>query len=195
VMETAINTDLPGTLRAIISRDVHAEAGKQVLIPKGSRLIGTYNTGVLRGQKRVFIIWTRVIRPDGVDIMIGSPGVDGLGRAGAEGSVDNKYMESFSAAILTSVISLGVGYVADKAVDGNSTTTTSNVGDTTSSGSSGSAAVSNAAGAIGAVGTEIVRGTLDLRPTIAIDQGARINVFVNKDLAFPDNATGSMFLE
>lgn len=193
ILETAINTDLPGTLRAIVSRDVYAEAGKNILIPKGSRLIGTYNTGIMRGQKRVFVVWTRVIRPDGVDIMIGSPGVDALGRAGVEGLVDNKYMESFSAAILTSMISLGVAIIADNAVGDSTTTTTA--GSTTNSNSSGAEAAADAANAVGDVGSEIVKGALDLRPTITVDQGTRINVFVNNDLVFPTNEKGGVFIQ
>ena len=195
ILETAINTDLPGTLRAIISRDVFAEAGKRILIPKGSRLIGTYNTGILRGQRRVMIVWTRVIRPDGVDIMIGSPGVDSLGRAGVEGYVDNKYTESFSAAFLTSVISLGVGIAADHTTKGTNTTTTNTDGSTTNSGSAGSTAANQTVQSLGAVGSGIVNDMLDLRPTITIDQGTRINVFVNKDLIFPGSTTNGMFIE
>lgn len=194
VLETAINTDLPGTLRAIISRDVYAEAGKEILIPKGSRLIGTYNTGILRGQKRVLIVWTRVITPSGVDIQIGSPGVDSLGRAGVEGQVDNKYFEAFSAAFLTSAISVGVAIAADST--GNSSTTTNTDGSSTTSGSAGSQAANSTVSTLGEVSRQIVSSTLDLRPTITIDQGTRINVFVNKDLIMP-NATdgGSMFVQ
>ena len=196
VLETAINSDLPGTLRAIISRDVYAEAGKDVLIPKGSRLIGTYNTGIFRGQKRILIVWTRVITPNGTDIMIGSPGIDALGRAGVEGKVDNKYMESFSAAILTSIISVGVAVAADASIGDTSTTTSNTDGSSTSTGSAGAGAANSAVGALGGVGNEIVRNTLDLRPTITIDQGTRINVFVNKDLVMPGKSvSGGMFIQ
>ena len=193
VLETAINTDLPGLLRGIVSRDVYAEAGKNILIPKGSRLIGTYNTGIITGQKRILVIWTRVIRPDGVDIMIGSPGVDGLGRAGVGGQVDNKYSEAFSAALLTSVITLGVGVASDKAVGTSTTTTTA--GSTTNTNSSGADAAKNAASAVGAVGTDMVKKVLDINPTITVDQGTRISVFVNKDLKFPAESAGGMFVE
>jgi len=196
VLETAINTDLPGTLRAVISRDVYAEAGKNILIPKGSRLIGTYNTGILRGQKRVMIVWTRVITPVGVDIQIGSPGVDSLGRAGMEGFVDNKFMETFSAAILTSMITLGVGVAGDALVSDTGTTSSNTDGSTTSSGSAGVQGVNEAARSLGAVGRDIVANTLDIRPTITIDQGSRINVFVNRDLVMPGSTeSGSLFVQ
>ena len=185
VLETAINTDLPGTLRAIISRDVYAEAGRAVMVPKGSRLIGTYNTGILRGQRRVLVVWTRIIRPDGVDIAIGSPGVDMLGRAGMQGEVDNKYFETFSTAILTSILSIGAAVGADALVDDPGVTTQRTDGSTTTSGSAGSAAASTAVAQFGNIGRDVVNNLLDLRPTITIDQGSRINVFVNRDLIFP----------
>lgn len=195
ILETAINTDLPGTLRAIISRDIYAEAGRKVLIPKGSRLIGTYNTGILRGQKRVMIVWTRVITPSGVDIAINSPGIDSLGRAGVTGHVDNKYFETFSAAILTSVITLGVAIAADSNLQGASTTTNTD-GSSTTSGGAGATAVNQGVQSIGSVGTGIVNNLLDIRPTITVDQGTRINVFVNQDLKFPSGDTsGSLFVQ
>jgi type IV secretion system protein VirB10 len=57
VLESAIDSDLPGSIRAIVSHDIYAEAGREILIPKGSRLVGAYNASIRRGQNRVFIIW------------------------------------------------------------------------------------------------------------------------------------------
>jgi type IV secretion system protein VirB10 len=195
ILETAINTDLPGTIRAIISRDVYAESGRAVLVPKGSRLIGSYNTGIMRGQKRVMIVWTRIIRPDGIDIQVGSPAVDSLGRAGMEGLVDNKYTELFSTAILTSMVSLGVAVIGDSVTDGNSTTTSNTDGSNTSTGSAGSNAVGQAAGNVGNIAGEIIKSALDARPTITIDQGTRINVFVNRDLSFSADSQHQDFVQ
>lgn len=194
VLETAINTDLPGPIRAIVARDVYAEAGREVLIPKGSRMIGAYNTAVSRGQRRVFIIWTRIIRPDGLDIMIASPAIDGLGRAGVRGLVDNKYTEMFSTAILTSIISIGVAAGAE-AVTEEGTTTSNTDGSSTQSGGAGIAAGAEAVRNVGDVSEQIIGRVLDLRPTITIDQGTRVNVFVNKDLSFPNSALDSRFVQ
>ncbi len=195
VMETAVNTDLPGTLRAIVSRDVYAESGREVMIPKGSRMIGTYNTGILRGQRRVLIIWTRLIRPDGLDIEIGSPGIDQLGRGGVEGIVDNKYSEIFSAALLTSVFNIGVAVATNDLISNQGVTTTTNGNGTTTT---GTAAATSAAGAVtnlGNVSRDVVNTFLDVRPTITIDQGTRVNVFVNQDLIFPSALLGGPFIQ
>lgn len=184
VLESAINTDLPGTIRAIVSRDVFAETGRDVMIPKGSRLIGTYNTGINRGQVRVLVVWTRLIRPDGIDIDIGSGAVDPLGRAGVHGMVDNKYSEIFSAAALTSLLDIGLAITLDKLTNQGSTTTTNSTG-TTSTGSAAAPAGAAAVASIGSVSKDVINTMLDLRPTITVDQGTKINVFVNKDLVFP----------
>lgn len=190
VLETAINSDLPGNLRAIVSRDIYSETGKNVLIPRGSRLIGEYNTGILSGQRRVYIVWTRVIRPDGIDVMINSPGIDQIGRAGVQGDVDNKYLEIYSNAILASTITIGTAAVGD-AVSGDDVTQTQNaIGGTQTTGSASAIATQQAVQDIGSVTRSMTNRIVDLRPTITVDQGTRINVFVNKDLIFPGNLSG-----
>jgi type IV secretion system protein VirB10 len=195
VLETAINTQLPGTLRAVVSRDTYAETGRTVLIPKGSRLIGTYNTGVLHGQNRVMIIWTRLIRPDGIDIMIGSPGIDGLGRAGVEGYVDNRYMEIFSAAILTTALSLGSAVTSDKLMPQQSTSTTSSGGTTTTNVNPAQQAGADAVNNLTSLSKTVVQNIINIAPTITIDQGTRVNIFVNRDLTFPSELNDAFFVQ
>jgi type IV secretion system protein VirB10 len=194
VLETAVNTDLPGQLRAIVSRDIYPESGRNVLIPKGSRLIGVYNSVIRRGQTRVLIVWSRLIRPDGVDIMIGSPAIDSLGRAGVNGIVDNKYSEIFSAALLTSVITIGIA-TSVEAISGDETTTTTNANGTTTTGGAGAIAAAGAVANIGNIGKDIVNTMLDLKPTVTIDQGTRVDVFVNRDLIFPGSTANTQFIE
>ena len=74
VLETAINTDVPGYVRAVVSQDVRSFDGTRVLVPRSSRLIGQYQSGLQAGQKRAYVIWTRLIRPDGVSVALASPG-------------------------------------------------------------------------------------------------------------------------
>jgi type IV secretion system protein VirB10 len=192
VLETAINTDLPGTLRAIVSRDTYAETGRDILIPKGSRLIGTYNTGILRGQSRVMIVWTRLIRPDGIDIMIGSPAVDGLGRAGVQGVIDSKFSEIFSSAILTTALTIGAAAASDKILPtrGNATVTNNTDGSTTTTATAAQQAAGTAVQNLGETGKSVVDNMIDIRPTVTVDQGTRVNVFVNRDLTFPSGSVG-----
>jgi type IV secretion system protein VirB10 len=189
-MESALNTDLPAPIRAIVSRDTYGEAGTVPLIPKGSRLIGTYNTDVTGGQSRVFVVWTRVIRPDGVDVMLNSPLVDQIGEAGIGGQVDTKFQSIFSRAILASIVSIGFATGVDKVDGGNTTTSTSSLG-SSQTGDTASTATVNALNRLGAVTDTFIQRFVDVRPTILVDQGTPVNVFVNRDVIFPDNVGGT----
>ncbi len=190
VLETALDTTLQGPLRAIVSRDVYAESGYGVLIPKGSRLIGTYSTDIVRGQGRVFISWARVIRPDGIDVALQSQAIDSLGRSGIPGHVDNRYFEIFGGAILTSILTITVAGVADAILSPEDTATTiSPDGGTTTTGSGVNTAITSSVETIGGAATNIASGLLDARPNITIDQGTPFKVFVNRDLEFPESLT------
>ncbi len=82
VLETALDSTRAGFARAIVSRDVRGFDGTRVLIPRGSRLIGEYQSQVSPGQHRALVNWVRLIRPTGVTMAIGSPASDTLGRGG-----------------------------------------------------------------------------------------------------------------
>ena len=189
VLETAINTDLEGVIRAIVSRDVYAESGRNILIPKGSRLIGSYNPPD-EGIARVVIEWSRVIRPDGIDVMIDSPGTDKMGRAGIPGFVDNKYFDIIKNAILLSTLSVGSAIMVDDITESQqqTSTTTSSADGSTSTSNSGTttdAAVLSAVNDISDIADTIAEGLLNDQPTVIVQQGTKMKVFVNRDLHFP----------
>ncbi|QED22843.1 TraB/TrbI/VirB10 family type IV secretion system protein [Candidatus Deianiraea vastatrix] len=189
VLETAINSQLPGPVRGIVSRDVFAEAGAKILIPKGTRVYGTYSSTVTRGQSRLNITWSRVIRPDGVIISMSSSASDQFGRAGIEGDVDNRYSEIFSNSILLSFVTLGAAIALEK-ITGNTN------GQTQVVNSNGSVATSNinpinmAAQSVISNTTDIVNnltnGAISLAPIVTLPQGTRIKVIVNQDIVVPD---------
>ncbi|MFM9889341.1 MAG: TrbI/VirB10 family protein [Rickettsiales bacterium] len=190
-MESALNTDLPAPIRAIVSRDTFAEAGTVALIPKGSRLIGEYNTQLSGGQSRVFVVWTRVIRPDGIDVLLNSPLVDQIGQAGVAGQVDTKFQAIFSRAVLSSVVSIAFASLSDTINgSGQTSTTNSNVG-TTQSGDGATTATVNALNRLGSTTDGFLQRLVDVRPTILVDQGTPVNVFVNRDLVFPSDVAGT----
>lgn len=164
VMETALNSDLPGYARAIVQRDVRSFDGSTVLIPAGSRMIGQYKSGIAQGASRVFVLWTRLIRPDGVSIELASPAVDDLGRAGIGGKVNRHFLQRFGGAILTSVLSAGLNAAAASASSGSTIIVSS----------SGQAA--NLA--------NIASQNNDIPPTITTRQGAAVRIFVARDLDF-----------
>ncbi|MDR1139785.1 MAG: type VI secretion protein [Rickettsiales bacterium] len=115
VLETAINSDLQGTLRAVVSSNVYAETGDTVLIPRGSRLIGGYSFDSNVARARININWNRIILPHGIDIAISSPGTDELGRAGVAGIVDNKIASALFSSILLAGVSIGSAVIGQKA--------------------------------------------------------------------------------
>jgi len=164
VLETALNSDLPGYTRAVVSRDVRSFDGKAVLIPRGSRLIGQYRSAMSLGQSRVFVIWTRVIRPDGVSIQIVSPGADALGRGGLSGDVDSHFFTRFGGSILLSVLNGGIAALA-----GTPSTQIS---------------IGSPAAAAGTAATAIVPPSTDVMPTVKVKQGEAITIFVSRDLDF-----------
>lgn len=164
VMETALNSDVPGLARAIVSRDVLSFDGSQVLIPAGSRVIGEYNSGVAQGASRIFIVWNRLIRPDGVSVSLASPAVDDLGRGGLSGSVNRHLLQRYGAPILLSILTGGISAIAQ-------------------SRSNGSTVVVNSSNEATSLAGQATRGT-DIPPTITTRQGALVRIFVARDLDF-----------
>lgn len=162
VLETPIDSTRPGLVRAIIARDARGFDGSRVLIPRGSRLIGQTDGDVKPGQKRVLIMWTRLIRPDGVAIRIGSPASDTLGQAGIRGRVNNHFLARFTNAALQSALSAGVA-IASR--------------------SSGNSYVYAIPGQISNASQSLFP---DVPPgaTIKVKAGAEIAVFVARDLDF-----------
>jgi type IV secretion system protein VirB10 len=189
VLETAINTDLEGTLRAIVNRDVYAEKGKNILISKGSRLIGTYQSGIQRGQHRLMITWNRVIRTDGVEIAISSKATDQFGRSGLQGTVDNKYVEILGNSLLTSLLTIATAIATEEAAnsDGLSKNVSGTTGDVTeSSGNPSDFAIIDATQAFMDTAKQMFEdAAAATTPTMRIPQGTKLIVFVNQDLSIP----------
>lgn len=164
VMETALDSTRAGFARAVVSRDVMSFDGTRVLIPRGSRLFGAYQSDVSLGQKRALIQWQRLTRPDGSLIDLDSPSADPLGRAGVKGKVNTHFFQRYSSAILQSFLDIGV-----RAATSETTGDTLVVGLPNSSTQIGSASTQSAS---------------SIQPTLKIRQGTSVSVFVARDLDF-----------
>jgi len=158
VLETAINTDVPGYVRAIVSQDVRSYDGRSVLVPRSSRLIGQYQSGVQAGQKRAYVIWTRLIRPDGVSVALASPATAFDGSGGLPGSVNTHFFQRFGSAMLLSVIG-GVTAVA-------------------------SAGTSLVLGGGQSAAATALQQNGSISPTVRVRMGEPIRVFIARDLDF-----------
>ena len=168
VLETAIDSTQPGPVRAVVSRDVRGFDGSRVLIPRGSRLFGAYQTDLSPGQSRALVEWTRLVRPDGVTIALASPAGDLQGRSGVRGRVDNHFLQRFGAALLRTTLDVGAA-VAGRSLSRDAGVIIALPGSTQTSGSGNTA-----------------RG---IQPTLRVEAGARVTALVSRDLEFIPNGS------
>jgi len=178
ILETAIVSDLPGQIRAITSENVYSFDGRRVLIPAGTRLIGEYQSDVMTGQTRIFVIWTRLLRDDGVSVRLNSIGSDSLGRSGLTGIVDKKWRERFGASIMLSVVGAGASYLMG--YGSNNTSSQSNDGAQQAE----ALARQTIAQTFSQMANTALSDSLRIKPTISVHQGERIFIFVRQDLDF-----------
>lgn len=173
-LEQAIDSDLPGDVKALVRSNVYDTAtGKYLLIPQGARLLGTYNSVISYGQARVQVAWTRIIFPDGSSINLDSmSGHDDEGRAGFHDQVNNHYARLVGFAVLTSAFAAGLELSQRQ---NTSLLTTPTAGQTAS------AAVGQQLTELGA---EVTRRNLNIQPTIKIRVGYKFTVRVNRDILF-----------
>ncbi|MDB5692759.1 MAG: virB10 [Alphaproteobacteria bacterium] len=162
VLETAFDSTRPGLARAIVSRDIRGFDGTRILIPRGSRLVGEYRTDAATGQKRAMINWSRLIRPDGTTIAIGSPAADTLGRGGIRAHVNSHFFERFAGALLQTALDVGAS-LGSRAATGN--------------------VILALPGSTTSFASPLIQ-TNRIVPTLTVAAGTSISVFVAHDLDF-----------
>lgn len=163
---TGLNSDLPGEIIGQVTEHVFdTRSGQHLLIPQGTKIIGRYSADIGYGQDRAQIVWDRLIMPNGnstqLEAMVGT---DKAGYAGLSDRVDHHLGRLIGAVILSSFISVG----ANLATDGGNDITDA----------LGDAAAQQAT----QVGSQIVDRQLDVRPTITVRPGFRLNILVGKDV-------------
>lgn len=173
---TGINSDLPGNVLAQVSENVWDTTGKYVLIPKGTRVIGVYDSQVTYGQRRVLLVWNRLVMPNGMTLDIaGTPGVDQAGYSGLSGRVDEHWGTMLKAALLASVFVAG-GEIIYSEDDSTSSSEKKSPRDV---------AAESLAGSVVDMGTKIVSRAADIQPTITVAPGKKMGIFVQQDVVFP----------
>lgn len=164
---TGIRSDLPGQITAQVTENVYdSPTGRILLVPQGTRIFGQYDSGVDFGQRRILLIWNRLIFPNGRSIVLErEPGADSEGYAGLEDGVDYHWGELFKAAALSTLLSVGA-----------------------EAGSSGQqsdivrALRQGASDSINQTGQQIVSRQLNIAPTLTIRPGFPVRVIVTLDL-------------
>jgi type IV secretion system protein VirB10 len=162
-LETAIDSSLPGMTTCILAADTFGVDGKVVLLERGTKLIGETRGQVQQGSARVFVLWTEARTPTGVVVPLDSPGADELGRSGLPGEVNRHFWERFGAAMLISVVDGAVQTAATR--------------------NSGGSVIVDPSASQGVM-TEVLKGTVNIAPTVTKKNGDRIQVLVARDVDF-----------
>jgi type IV secretion system protein VirB10 len=163
---TGIRSDLPGQIIAQVTEPIYdSPTGRILLVPQGTRIIGQYDNNVQFGQRRVLLVWNRLIMPNGRSIVLErQPGTDTQGYAGLEDGVDYHWWDLAKAAGLSTLLSVG----AELAVDDQDRLLRAirNGGQDT----------------INDAGQQIVRRQLNVAPTLTIRPGFLVRIVVTRDL-------------
>ncbi len=174
VMISGINSDLPGQIIGQVRSAVYDTAtGTQCLIPPGSRLVGTYDSGITLGQERALAAWRRIIYPDGSSLSLDNmPGSDMGGYAGFKDQVNNHYARIFGNALLLSVFSAGIQLSQPQASNGENTNSSQII-------------AASIGQQMGQLGMQMAQRNMNIQPTLEIRPGYEFNIMVTKDIILP----------
>lgn len=178
ILITGVNSDLPGPIVGQVNENVwDTTYGRYVLIPKGTKILGVYDSHITYGQKRVLVVWNRLIFPNGTSLNIaGSPGLDQSGYAGMRGKVDEHWGRLITTALLASLFVTGAEIISPR----------DNRNNYNQAKTPGEIASEQAANAVLDMSAKLMNKTMDIQPTITIRPGRRFNIFVEKDIVFPE---------
>lgn len=165
----ALITKVVSTYKGLVScsviSDVYSANGTTLLIEKGSQISGNQSVSLAQGQARLFVTWSNVKTPEGVNVQIDSLGTDALGASGVEAHVDNHFKERFGGAIMLSFIDDAFATLSNKIADSNSDVSTDST--------------SGAAQDIAGIALE---NSINIAPTGYVNIGERVNILVARDI-------------
>ncbi|KAB7693128.1 type IV secretion system protein VirB10 [Plesiomonas shigelloides] len=164
VLNTSLNSTVPGMTKCTLTRDVYSDNGATLLLERGSEVTGEYRSNLTQGQARLFVLWDRIKTPHGVVVNLGSPGTDSLGGGGVPGYVETHFWQRFGGAMMLSLIDDVAAYAANRNNSNNNFE------------SSSETAQSMAA--------EALKNTINIPPTFYKNQGERVGIFIARDLDF-----------
>ena len=162
--------EVAGMATCVLTADVYSDNGRVVLLDRGSEAVGEYAATMAQGQRRLFLLWTRVKTPHGVVINLNSPAADALGTSGLAGDVDNHWWDRLGAAFLLSIVQDAIGFATAQAAGG---------------GAQGQLSIYQNSATTGNRMAEVVlQSTINIKPTLYKNQGDRATIFVARDLDF-----------
>ena len=165
---TGIRSDLPGQITAQVTENIYdSPTGSILLVPQGTRLIGQYDNSVQFGQRRVLLVWNRLILPNGRSMVLErQPGADTQGYAGLEDGVDYHWWDLMKAAGLSTLLAVGTELATsdeDRLIR---------------------AIRDGAQDTVNQAGQQIVQRQLQVAPTLTIRPGFPVRIIVTRDLVF-----------
>lgn len=164
-------SDVNGMATCVLNRNVYGADGKVVLLERGSEAVGEYSSAMTQGQRRLFVLWTRVRTPAGVVIELNSPAADALGSSGLSGFVDNHWWERIGAAFMLSLVQDAVAYKVAESTGGGTGTATNTTGQNTQQTGQ-------------RIAEQVLSNSINIKPTLYRNQGDRGTIFVARDLDF-----------
>jgi len=174
VLETAINTDLPGNVLARVTQNIYdSQTGRKLLLPQGTLLLARYNSSISYAQHRIQIVWDTMIRPDGFQIDLeGAGGVDKSGMSGQAARYHENWFEYLKAAGIITLFSIANAKMTETAAAHATESTSANI------------AESNSA-LVNQLGGNLASRAMNIQPTLTVDNGTQINIMLNKTVYLP----------
>lgn len=174
VLTGRIIDETPGFTSCVLAQNMYSDNGRVLLLERGSELTGEYGTTNQLGLERLFVTWSRLKTPEGIEIDLSSPGADRLGTSGIPGHLDNRWGARLGAAFLLSFvkdISVAIINNQTKQSSGSTVSVQTSPGQNTLNSSS-------------SLAEEVIKQTIKVRPRLTINEGDRISIYVARDLDF-----------
>ena len=168
VLQTQLFSNVPGQTGCIVSENIYSDDGSRLLVPRGSTVVGEYGETMRNGDTRIAVVWNRVKTTDGYVIDVDSGATDSVGTVGIGGNIDNRWGERIGAALLLSLVDDAV----DVAVASQSSSGPVYGGSTTRGTKS--------------IAEKVLDSTINIKPTLSANRGARLMIYVSKDLWFDE---------
>lgn len=169
ILQTQLYSNVPGQSGCMIPDDIYSDDGSRLLVARGSTVVGQYGQTLQNGDSRIAVVWERIKTTDGYVIDVDSGAADGVGTMGVSGFIDNHWSERLAAALMLSLIDDAVDIVVARQRGSGSTP----YGNSTSRSSKN-------------VAQKVLNATINIKPTLSANRGARLMIYVSKDLWFDD---------
>jgi type IV secretion system protein VirB10 len=172
VVTNHIDGGLSGPIMVMLTTDYYSHDHQQLLMPQGTRLIGTVQSVGNAQQRKMFVSFHRAICPDGFSIQLDKyVGLDPIGTTGLATNIDHGYLQAFAAAAAVG----GLGGLAQIGNNGSVLSPSTEIRNGISEQSA-------------TEGEQVLNHFLDRLPVITLKEGSRARVYIGTDILIPSYA-------